>query len=164
MLMRLGPSSVVLAAFAAVNGRHATASDLLDLAGLLCAALMLLTLLGLGAGRLARDNAEVHLFGALATGMLAVLSGVAPLPERLARLTGGMAWNPIARLLMALDRLATGRTAAPAAELVFSSVVLGAVVAAAILRWMSGGTRETGRSKARDVVPDGRACMEVQAK
>jgi len=161
-LMRLGPSAVVLAAFAAVSGRNVTAGVLLNLAGLLCAALVLLALLGMGTGRLARSNAEVHLFGAMATGLLALLSGVVPLPERLLWLTAIMAWNPIAWLSAALNRLATGLTATSRAELIFSWAVLAAVVVTAGVRWISGGAYER-RFSTRGTIED-RTYMEVQAK
>jgi hypothetical protein len=162
MLMRLGPSAVVLTGFVAVNGRNVSPAVLLNLIGLLCAALLLLTLLGIGTGRLARSNAEVHLFGALATGVLALLSGVAPLPERLLRLEAVMAWNPIAQLHGALIELATGMVVVPAIEMGLSSTILIAIMAAAILRWVSGGTREQERFDTQDVV--NRTSMEVQAK
>jgi hypothetical protein len=164
LLMRLGPSAVVLAGFTAVNGRNVTWSGLVNLAGLLCAALLLLALLGIGTGRLARSNAEVHLFGALATGILALLSGVAPLPERLLRLEAVTGWSPIARLHGALIELATGAVVVPTVELGFSSVVLIAVTAAAILRWTSGRVRECAGGGARDIMVDDRTSMEVQAK
>lgn len=161
-LMRLGPSAIVLAAFVVVSGHNVTAGMLLNLAGLLCGALVLLTLLGMGVGRLARSNAEVHLFGTLATGMLALLSGVAPLPGRLLGLTAIMAWNPIAWLLSALNRLATGFTETSRAELIVSWAVLTAVVATAGVRWISGGACGR-RFNARGTVDD-RTYMEVQTK
>lgn len=155
ILMRLGPSAVVLAGFVIVHGRNVTTGVLLNLAGWLCATLGLLTLLGMATGRLARSNAEVHLFGALATGALAALSGVIPVPERLAWSAPVLAWNPIARLLTALDGLAAGSPVMAGAEFLFSLIILGAVVAAAAWRWRSGGLSHC-RSTAIDF-------MEVQA-
>ncbi len=155
ILMRLGPSVVVLAGFVIVNGRNVTTGVLLNLAGLLCATLGLLTLLGMATGRLARSNAEVHLFGALATGVLAALSGVMPVPERLAWSAAVLASNPIARLLTALDGVAAGSPVMAGAEFLFSLSMLGTVVAAAAWRWISGGLSHC-RSTAIDF-------MEVQA-
>ncbi len=161
MLMRLGPSLVVLAGFVAVNGRNIGLMALLNLAGLLYAALLLLTLLGIGTGRLARNNAEVHLLGALATGILALLSGVVPLPDRLAFLAASTAFNPVAGLHRALTELATGLAVVRATEIAGSSLVLVAVFAAAAVRWMSGGGREREESDARPVVVGDRVSTEV---
>lgn len=152
MLMRLGPSLVVLIGFVVVNGRNTSVIAVVTLAGLLCAALLMLTLLGIGTGRLARNNAEVHLFGALATGLLALLSGLAPLPDRLAFLQASMTWNPIAHLSTAVTDLATGQAAVSATEFVFSSFVLIAVGVTAAVRWISGCERDREES---DVLPVG---------
>jgi len=167
VMMRLGSSGIVLGAFVVANSGHVTAAILLNLAGLLCVALVLLTLLGMGTGRLARSNAEVHLFGALATGMLAMLSGVAPLPVETqgpgalhAWSAAITAWNPIAWLLTALNRLALGSTAIPRLEFTLSCLALGTVVVGAVLRWRSGGMQK-GSFNARDIVIGDRAPMEV---
>ncbi len=163
IVMRLGPAAVVLAGFVIVTGRNVTPGVLLKLAGLLCATLGLLTLLGMATGRLARNNAEVHLFGALATAMLAVLSGVMPVPARLAGLTTILSWNPVARLLMALEGLTGGSPAPPGDELFLSLTVLGALVTAATLRWIAGGAQGIRRFNAVDILTGRRAYMEVQA-
>ncbi|MHC4581832.1 MAG: hypothetical protein ACYS14_10270 [Planctomycetota bacterium] len=80
-LTRLVPVVVVLAGFVIVNGRGATPAALTSLLGLLLCSLILVTLLGMGTGRLARSNGEVHLFGALVCGGLAFVSGVAPIAD-----------------------------------------------------------------------------------
>jgi hypothetical protein len=142
-LSRLAPAVIVLSGFVLVNGRDVMPASIISLFGLLCSSLVLLTLLGMGTGRLARSNGEVHLFGALACGALALVSGVAPLPEKVMWLTAATAWNPIARLLTAITRLASGSASVPRAELAIASFVLGAVTVAAILRWISGGMKNT---------------------
>jgi hypothetical protein len=153
-LARLAPAVVVLACFAVINGRGLTPASLIELLGLLCGALVLLTLLGMGTGRLARSNGEVHLFGALACGALAFVSGVAPLPERLSWLTATMAWNPIARLLTALTRLANESASVPRADLAIASLALGAITIVAILRWISGGMQKTEKLDAGEAPLD----------
>ncbi|KPK37102.1 MAG: hypothetical protein AMJ65_15400 [Phycisphaerae bacterium SG8_4] len=138
-LTRLAPVAVVLAGFVIVNGQGLRPASLIGLLGLLCACLVLLTLLGMGAGRLSRSNGEVHLFGALICGALALVSGIAPVPERLAWLNSAAAWNPIACLLTALTRLASGPASIPAPEFVFGSLALSVTTIIAVQRWISGG-------------------------
>lgn len=145
-LTRLAPVAVVLAGFVIVNGQGVTPASLVGVFGLLCASLVLLTLLGMGAGRLARSNGEVHLFGALACGLLAFVSGITPVPERLTWLSTATAWNPIACLLAALTRLASGPASMPRAELVFASLALSALVVIATMRWISGGMQKNRKT------------------
>jgi hypothetical protein len=143
-LVRLAPVMVILTGFVVVNGRGVTPLFSVALLGLLCASMVLLTILGMGAGRLARSSGEVHLIGALVCAVLAFISGVTPLPERLVWLTATMAWNPISRLLTALIRLSSGTTSVPRVEFVFASLMVAAVIVTAVMRWISGGTRKTG--------------------
>jgi hypothetical protein len=138
MLARLGPALVVLGCFVLVNSRRPVVGDLIDLAGLLCGALLLLTLLGMVVGRLAQNNGEVHLFGALVAALLALVSGLAPLPDRLTWLAALAPWNPISHLLAALTALAADRPDVSGARLVVALVILAAISAAAVQRWVSG--------------------------
>ena len=140
MLDRLIPAAIVPAAFAAVNGQGVTATAAVHIAGLLCGSLLLLTVLGIATARLARDNGEVHLFGALACGGIALLGGVPPLPERLSWLDPVAAWNPIGQFVAALTRLADGSAAVTTSQLVSALAVIGAVAAVAAVRWVAGGT------------------------
>ncbi|MHC4725617.1 MAG: hypothetical protein ACYS17_00165 [Planctomycetota bacterium] len=145
-LTRLAPVMVVLAGFIVVNGQGITPSLLISVLGLLCASMVLLTILGIGAGRLARSNGEVHLFGALVCMVVAFISGITPLPERLTWLRTIMVWNPISRLLTALTRLSSGPASMPRAEFAFASFTVGTVVIIAVMRWISGGTRKTRKA------------------
>ena len=138
-LTRLAPVVVVLAGFVIVNGQGVTPLSLIGLLGLLCASLVLLTLLGMGTGRIARSNGDVHLFGALACGVIAFVSGITPVPDRLAWLSTAAAWNPIACLLAALTRLASGPASIPRAEFVFASLALSVTTVIVVQRWISGG-------------------------
>lgn len=138
VLARFIPTAVVIAGFALVNGNSVTISALIALAGLLCTTLLLLTLLGIAVASRVRSNAEVHLFGALTVGILAPLSGLTPLPDRLAPLTAIAAFNPIARLLAALVRTTTTHATASAAEITFTSFVIVILVALTILRSTAG--------------------------
>jgi len=140
VFVRLIPVVVVLAGFIAVNGKEITPASLISLAGMLCMSMLLLTLLGIVAGRLSRSNGEVHLFGAIICIILAVISGIMPLPERLKLLTVTAAWNPIARLLTALMRLANGEMVISWTELVLTSIVLIAFAAITLQRLISGGS------------------------
>ena len=138
VLSRFIPTAIVIAGFALVKGKSLTLGSCLALAGLLCATLLVLTLLGIATASRARSNAEVHLFGALVGGMLAFLSGLTPLPDRLASLETTTSFNPIARLLAALIRLTTEQATVPAAEITFASLVIAAVVTLAVYRWIAG--------------------------
>ncbi|MHC4166984.1 MAG: hypothetical protein ACYSWQ_08505 [Planctomycetota bacterium] len=140
VLTRLAPVVVVIAAFVLVNGRGVTPAALIALFGLLCGSLVLVTLLGMGTGRLARSNGEVHLFGAMACGMLAIVSGVTPIPERLTWLTATAAFNPIARLLAALTALAAEPASRSGGEFIFASLFLAAIAATTAFRWFAGGS------------------------
>ena len=138
-LTRLAPVVVVIAGFVLVNGRGVSPAGLIALLGLLCSSLIFVTLLGMGTGRLARSNGEVHLFGAMACGLLAFVSGVTPIPERLTWLAATVAFNPIARLLAALTRLAAEPASQSSAEFVLASLVLTAIAVATAFRWFAGG-------------------------
>ncbi|MDT8300162.1 MAG: ABC transporter permease [Sedimentisphaerales bacterium] len=146
VLARLAPVMVVMAGFLIVNGQEVTLVSLIGLLGILFASLLLLTLIGMGTGRLARSNGEVHLFGALVCAMLAFISGVTPLPEKLTWLAAITVWNPISHLLTALIRLSSGPASVPRVEFVFALLMIATVTIMAILRWLSGGMRKTGKT------------------
>lgn len=136
--LRLIPVVVVLAGFIAVNGKGITPTSLISVAGMLCMSLLLLTLLGMGAGWLSRSNGEVHLFGAIICTILAVVSGIMPLPEKLKFLAITKSWNPIARLLTTLIELANGDAVISEMELVLTSIILIILAALTLQRWASG--------------------------
>jgi ABC-type multidrug transport system permease subunit len=138
VLSRFVPTAVVVAGFALVNGQSLTIGALIALAGWLCTTLLLLTLLGIAIAGRVRSNAEVHLFGALTVGILAPLSGLTPLPDRLEPLTATAAFNPISRFLAALVRTTTTHATVPAVEITFASFVILIVVVLAIFRWIAG--------------------------
>lgn len=138
-LSRLAPLAIVVGGFVLVKGRGATPTGLVVLFGLLCGSLILVTLFGMLTGRLARSNGEVHLFGALVCGILAFVSGITPVPEHLAWLTAIGAWNPIARLMTVLTKLAGEPAPESRAEFVCASLVLAAIAGAAAIRWITGG-------------------------
>lgn len=150
VLSRFVPTAVVIAGFVLVNGKSLTIASLVTLAGLLCTTLLLLTVLGIAVASRVRSNAEVHLFGALTVGILAPLSGLTPLPDRLAPLAAATAFNPIARLLAALVRTTTTHATVPPTEITFASLVFTTVVTVAILRWIAGAR---GAPKEFDTAP-----------
>lgn len=137
-LTRLAPVVVVTAGFVLVNGHGVTPVALIALLGMLCASLVLVTLLGMGTGRLARSNGEVHLFGAVVCGILAFVSGITPTPERLSWLTATAAFNPIARLLAALTALAAEPVSQSGTEFLLPALFLAAMATATAFRWFAG--------------------------
>lgn len=143
IVSRFVPTALVLGAFVVVNGHAVSAGALIVLAGQLCATLLLLTLLGMGIARLARSNAEVHLFGALTVGLLAAVSGVMPAPQRLAPMTAALAWNPIGRLVAVLVGLSDEKVGISPTEIGFALLILVATMAAVTVRRMRGAGGKT---------------------
>jgi hypothetical protein len=135
---RLAPLALVFITFIAVNSTTVTILSLSNLLGLLLACLVLLTVLGMATGSLAHSNAEVHLFGALACGVLAFVSGLTPLPEKLTWLSVTTAANPVAMLLRALLRMTSGTGSMSGLELTLSLLTLIAVAALTVYRWAEG--------------------------
>ncbi|MHC4508737.1 MAG: hypothetical protein ACYTAO_07230 [Planctomycetota bacterium] len=147
VLARLLPTATVLTFYLLVNARSVTVGALTGLLGLLCASVVLLTLLGIATGKLARNNQEVHLFGALAVVILACICGITPLPQRLAGVVAAMAWNPVAQLNVVLTGVANGSAPARSAELVLATLVLVGFMATAVLRWIAGRTHKNAQER-----------------
>jgi hypothetical protein len=160
-MARFVPTSIVLAGYVLINGQSLTARVVVVLFGLFCGSVILLTLLGIGIGRLARNNGEVHLFGALAAVILACISGVTPLPRRLTWLAATMNWNPIARLHAMLVKIANGPPVVGLTDLAFTSFMLGGIAVIVVLRWISGGAFKTKRFDATDIVVDNETPLEA---
>lgn len=142
-LARLLPAATVLTCYLLVHAQSIAAGAVAGLFGLLCASVVLLTLLGIAIGRLARNNQEVHLFGALAVVILACICGVTPLPQRLAGIAAAVAWNPVARLNVVLIQVANGSAAARSVEAVVATLVLVGFMATVALRWIQGGAHKS---------------------
>jgi hypothetical protein len=153
-LSRLVPAVIVLSGYVIINGQKIMLTSIISLVGLLCGSLVLLTLLGMGTGRLARSNGEVHLFGALVCAMIAFVSGVTPLPERVLWLRAAAAWNPIGLLLTLLISMGNGSTHLSDTELIVTSFVLGTVIFVVIMRWISGGTSMIEKLDSKDIIDD----------
>ncbi len=146
-LTRLAPVSVVVAGFVLVNGQSMTPAALIALCGLLCSSLVLVTMFGIATGRLARSNGEVHLFGAMACGLLAFLSGITPIPERLSWLAATAAFNPIARLPAALTRQTAKSASQSSTQLIFALLILTTIACTSAVRWIAGGVEQkTGKA------------------
>jgi len=141
VLARLAPVAGVVGLFVLVKGRSITPADILVLGAALCAGLVLLTVLGMAVAHLASSNAEVHLFGAVTAGLLAVASGLTPLPQRLRFLAWLEPANPVARLRHGFVALADGAQSANRAGIVASAALLAFVAAMAVQRWVSGADR-----------------------
>lgn len=144
-LSRLAPVAIVVLGFVLVNAQALDPAGLIALLGLLCGSLILVTMFGMATGRLARSNGEVHLFGALVCVMLAFVSGVAPIPDRLSWLTATMAFNPIARLLSALTRPAAEPAQQSSAEFIFALLFLALIAIASVLRWFADSLAQKNR-------------------
>lgn len=145
-LTRLAPVVVVVTAFVLVNGRAVTMAALFALLGVLCASLILVTLLGMATGRIARSSGEVHLFGAMACGLLACVSGVTPIPERLTWLKVTASFNPIARLLAALTTLAAEPDSRSGNESLLPLLFLAALATLIAYRWFADAIAQKTRN------------------
>jgi ABC-type multidrug transport system permease subunit len=126
---------ILLALFLAIHAQDPTAWTLVLAAGRLLQAVVLLNALGLGLGLSLRSNPEVHLFGALAAGVLLALSGQIPVPARVRPLLVPIArWNPVSRFAASLGEAAGGLTAGgpPIGALVFLLLFASAIAWRAI--------------------------------
>jgi hypothetical protein len=126
---------LVVLLYLAVNAPGFAPIDALRGFGFLVAALVPLNLLGLLLGLAMKGNAEVHLTGALSVGVLAIGSGLAPVPRRLEGPVEVLsAVNPISLfreyLLSAADPVSSAAFSAPGTA---ASLALAAAFATAVL-------------------------------
>jgi hypothetical protein len=106
----------LLILFVLINAPSAGLNGLCMLFIWYAASLLVLNLLGAGLGRLAGSNAEVHLFGALGVCIIAVASGLFPLPQSIAGIVGAIApYSPVHGLAMVLCSGGLDYAAPPAA-------------------------------------------------
>jgi hypothetical protein len=105
-LMQTGPVLVLLVV---LNGNTTDIGLYAAGAGLFSATVLILNLLGILLGWAMKSNPEVHLFGAVAVGLIAFFSGLFPVPHAISRLvTAVAAWNPVGVLARALEKIMTG--------------------------------------------------------
>jgi len=139
-LIQTGP---LLALVLILHGRWTGPAGLLAAAGFLCATLIALNGLGLLVASWVRSNAEAHLFGALAVAAVALLSGLFPVPGRIA---GAVAWTgallPPRHLL---DALLAGMGAVEGRSSGLAGAVLLGATAAAV--WARAANRPPARSQ-----------------
>ena len=89
----------VLTLFLIVNGQNIHIGNCMITAGMFCITVVLLNILGLFLGLAFKSNSEVHLVGALLTGIIALFSGILPVPSRLEWLIGTISrMNPLTLL------------------------------------------------------------------
>ena len=138
MVARILPALIILACFVLINGQGVTLAGSISLIAWLCGSLGLLVLLGMGTAKLARNNAEVHLFGMLACAVLAFFSNVTPLPTKLSWLKSTTFLNPIAQLLTAIKRFSTESVPVSNYEFIISSFIIGAIAVLIVWRSVSG--------------------------
>ena len=140
--------------FMLINASQVTAAGLLTLAGGLAAVVVLLNLAGMLLASALRNNPEVHLAGALAVGLLAFVSGVFPVPARLAGWIETIApWNPVARLSAALRGVAEGAAAPDAASVIVSGAVILVLVAAVLTRMCGRRANDNTAANGAAVAP-----------
>ena len=126
-----GPVAMFLAAGASNLGPAA----LVTIAGLLAAVVTLLNALGMALAASMKGNPEVHLAGALAVGLIATVSGLFPLPARLAGVIGPtLPYNPVSLLAEALARSVEGTFAVSASHVAAATAVLAVIFAAMLIR------------------------------
>jgi hypothetical protein len=134
-LGRIVPTVIVLTGFVAFNSSGLTIASLVHITAMLCAAVVLLVLLGTLTGQVARSNGEVHLFGALICAMIAFLSGITPGVDKLHWLTHAQAANPLYRLKTALMDVTNGTIALSTTALVGAWVILIILTLLVLVRW-----------------------------
>jgi len=137
VISRLIPAVVILSCFIIANSHSFTFSILISISGMILVSLIFLILLGMAAGHLARNNGEVHLYGAIICVFLAIVSGVTPMTERLKPLRQITIWNPLARLLTILTDLANNSVDIKMIELIFALVLLVIFISIAAQRLLS---------------------------
>ncbi len=100
----------VLSLYICINAVHGTdAMVILTTAGWLCVVVLLLNLLGMCLAMVVAGNQEVHLLGAMFVGLLALVSGLFPVPDRIAGLVETIAQvSPVGILASQLAGLADG--------------------------------------------------------
>jgi ABC-type multidrug transport system permease subunit len=82
-----------------IYGSFMTYITILKITGLFITTLLLLNLLGILLASITKDNAEVHLFGTLGSGLLAFISGLFPVPDSLEPVVRlATAWNPLSMM------------------------------------------------------------------
>ncbi len=130
----------VIILFLLVNAKVAISGSLvLVLAGLLVANVTGLNLLGMLLARAIKSNAEVHLMGVLMVGVIALVSGLFPVPASIApAIAAGAGWNPIAKLAGLLSSLAGDNSQAMevSAPLMWAAVISLVALTAALLARM----------------------------
>ena len=108
-LVDLGQSGPLLFLFWALHGAGQGPAALAGLLLIFWVTVALFNLLGLLLGGLVRSNAEVHLGGALCVGLVALFSGLIPMPESLNSVVGVVVvFSPAAHLAGFLESLAKG--------------------------------------------------------
>ena len=125
----------VVSLFLFVHGNAVTPEGAVTTAGLLAAALLLLNAMGMALGYAVNENSEIHLAGGLASGAVIFISGILPFPAHIQKMIEPVVtWNPLFLLAENIKRLVEGRGMESTAALIFSSLLLCALVSAWILR------------------------------
>lgn len=133
-VVQMGP---VVGLFVAVNAKAVAWQGIVAAAALLVLSIVFLNLLGMLLAVRMASNPEVHLAGAIAVGVIAFLSGLFPVPERLLPLVRATApWSPVGRLAECLEEMLLEgepqRQTALAPAALVAAVVLGLWVLRAV--------------------------------
>ncbi len=98
----------VIVLFLLLNAKAPVSGSLIFvLAGMFVVSVIVLNFLGMLLAGAVKNNVEVHLIGALTVGVIALVSGLFPVPAGIAQvIAAGSGWNPIAQLAAILTSLA----------------------------------------------------------
>jgi len=132
-VVRLTP---VLILFALVRGEKISASLLLHVAGLLVVTVFVLHGAGMLVGMVRKSNQEAHLLGALATGLIALVSDVLPVHAGMQGFA--RAWNPLSMLAGSLERVFHGAGSSEASQALACGLVLVAALVVFVWRGLAG--------------------------
>ncbi len=115
-------------------------SSVLAVAGWLCVVVVLLNILGMLLAKVVADNAEVHLLGAICVGLLAVGSGLFPMPDRISGFIDATASvSPVGMLASQLIGMVDASYTTTPAQMWIGGIIGAALMAVIGLRSLNVG-------------------------
>lgn len=135
-LMDFFQSGTILALYLLIHGQAVTVGAVLFAASLFAVTVLILNALGIMLGQWLSSNAEVHLAGALSTLMLAFMSGLVPVPERLRFIQSvAVRYNPLDLLLNILGNCAESGAHVSGTNIMWSLAVISGLTSLILYRW-----------------------------
>lgn len=129
-------TGTILALYLLVHGQGITVGAIMLTVTLFAVTVLILNILGIMLGQWLSSNAEVHLTGAFTTLILAFVSGLVPVPERLRIVQGAAAqYNPLNMLLKVLSGCTEGGTHVSGIHIVWSLTVIAILATVIAYRW-----------------------------